>query len=432
MIYSSNIFNKILIYSYCTIIVLVGAFVTPAHAASLVIPDFGSDLQYEQGNPFEMPPNRWKPVEIKWPETYIEPTVKYGLNLVLPPMVQKGLHVGAGYNRWEGIPTLTADYFLPIKGWSDKSLFFSPRLDLEAKNERFSLGAGFRHLVTAETMIGFHAFHDWVRRRSSHASFLQETGVGFELAALPGNYSDLNLTVNAYFPFNERITPSDLGGTYTKETLPTGVDARLSFLLPPLIDWLDFRFDASVHSYRGEETDLDGHKAGLTISTRDGMLSATMEQESSSPRGDAFRVRGSLTLAFDWNELLEGKMPFAPPYPALKTRYSREIRECLYDRVQRKHDLPTDRSQSRMTLLARVSDQSVFFAGGFPDLPNAKVTVQVSQSPWRDQMDVQTDASGRYTGKLGLAPGTYKVRVIHQATGRVSDVKTVVINPRSE
>ncbi|MBI5572019.1 MAG: carboxypeptidase regulatory-like domain-containing protein [Desulfomonile tiedjei] len=378
-----------------------------------------------------MPPNRWKPLEIKWPETYIEPTLKYGLNLVLPPTMQKGLHVGAGYNRWEGVPTLRADYFLPIKGWSDKSLFLAPRFDLEAKNERFSMGAGFRHLVTAETMVGFHAFHDWVRTRSSHDSFLQETGVGFELAALPGNYSDLNLTVNAYFPFNERITFTELGGTRVKEILPTGVDARLSFLLPPLVDWLDLRFDASVHSYRGEKTDLDGYKTGLTVSTRDGMLSATLEQESSSPRGDAVRVQGSLTLTFDWNDLLEGKMPFAPPYPALKTRYSRVIRECLYDRVQRKHDLPTDCSKSRMTLLARVSDQSVLFAGGFPDLPNAKVTVQVSQSPWRDRMDVQTDASGRYAGKLGLAPGTYKFRVIHQPTGRVSDVKTVVIESSS-
>ena len=73
----------------------------------------------------------------KHPESYIDPTLKYGLNLVLPQTIRRGLNFDAGYDRWEGLPTMQADYFLPIKGWKDKSIFLSPRISLTGTKRAF-------------------------------------------------------------------------------------------------------------------------------------------------------------------------------------------------------------------------------------------------------------------------------------------------------
>lgn len=368
--------------------------------------------------------------ELQWPEQYIEPAMNYGLNLVLPKPLRDGLMLDAGYDRWAGMPTLKADYFLPVKAWSDKSIFLTPRLSLTGTRETFSVGAGIRRLINSETLVGFHAFHDWVRPRGSTASFLKEAGVGLELSALPGMYSDLSLSVNAYVPINERRLVSQRGRALVKETLPYGADAQVGLLLPPLVDSMDIRVDAAVHTYRAEQTNLSGYTAGITLSSRDGMLSATVEQGRDTVNGENINVRGSLNLAFDWTELLAGQIPFSAPYSVPAERYNRRIRDSLYARTARQHDLPTDRTERPITLASTVLSDTVSFRGSFPDLPNSLVTVQVSQSPWRDITDVVTDSKGRYSGKISLAPGKYRFRLIHKKTGLVTHAAKIVIHER--
>ncbi len=287
----------------------------------------------------------------KWPENYIEPTVKYGLDLVLPDNLRNGLNFDAGYNRFEGLPTLKADYFLPVKAWNDKTLFLTPRLSLEAKTESFSIGAGFRHLITSELMVGFHAFHDWARPRRLQNSFVKEAGVGFELSALPGKGADINLTLNAYFPTNERVSLSSGGDTLVRERLPIGMDAKLTCLLPPLVEWFDLKMEAEVHAYRGDRIDLNGHKASLSATTRNGMLTLSLGHEQDTFTPDNFKISGTLNLVFDWNELLNGREPFSSPYQVSGPRYQRKIRDGLYRRVVRRHDLPTDRAEKRLALI---------------------------------------------------------------------------------
>jgi len=362
------------------------------------------------------------------PESFIDPTVKHGLNLVLPQTIRRGLNFDAGYDRWEGLPTMQADYFLPIKGWKDKSVFFSPRISLTGPKESFSIGGGFRHLISSETVVGFHAFHDWIRPRRLKGEYLKEAGVGVEFSALPGRFSDLNLAVNVYCPINERQTLTNDGNLLVRETFAAGVDARVGFLFPAIVDSLDIRMDGQLHSYRGDRTDVSGYKAGLSVKTRDGMLSAGFEKGRDAGRGEHYKVDGSINLAFDWAALLKGDNPFSAPYKASTTRFSRKMRDTLHDRVRRKHDLPTDRTESRVTLAANISDDTLIFSGGFPDLPNARVTLQTSQSPWQDHADVVTDSTGRYSGRLTLPPGTYRIRLIHKPSGRASGVKTVEID----
>ena len=405
---------------------------SPCAASDYHFPRTGSDYRSLPPDTALLSVNSRQSQDPQHPDKYIDTTLKYGLNLVLPQTIRRGLNFDAGYDRWEGLPTLQADYFLPIKGWKDKSIFFSPRISLTGAKESFSIGGGFRHMLTAETVVGFHAFHDWTRPRRLRSEYLKEAGVGLELAALPGRYSDLNLAVNAYLPINERRTVTNDGNSLIRETFSTGFDARLAFLLPAMVDSLDIRMDGELHSYKGDQTDVRGYQAGVSVRTRDGMLTAAFEKGADAGRGDHYRVDGTINLAFDWMELLKGNNPFSAPYKPSTIRFSRKMRDGLYDRVRRKHDLPTDKIERRVTLAANVSDDTLIFSGNFPDLPNARVTLQASQSPWQDHTEVVTDSAGRYSGRLTLPPGTYRIRLIHKPTGRVSAAKTVEIGRPGE
>jgi hypothetical protein len=287
---------------------------------------------------------------------------------------------------------------------------------------------GIRKLIGSEAMVGLHAFHDWVRPRGTRDPFLREAGLGLEFSVLPGNFSDFTLSINAYVPVNERRSIARDGTATVKESLPYGLDARLAFLLPAISDSFDVRLDGQAHTYRADKTNVFGYTAGVTLSSRSGVLSATAEKGYDDATGDDFRILGNVTMAFDWVELVNGKSPFSAPYTVTPTRYNRKMRDSLYTRVIRQHDLPTDRSERRVTLASAVMDDTVTFRGAFPTLPNSMVTVQVSQSPWEDVKDVRTDSEGTYSGTITLPPGTYRLRLIHRPTGLVTGVTTLVIS----
>jgi hypothetical protein len=89
-----------------------------------------------------------------------------------------------------------------------------------------------------------------------------------------------------------------------------------------------------------------------------------------------------------------------------------------------------DKTESKTTLMAEVTDGAVYLSGGFPHLANEWVTLQTSQSPWEDSMDIMTDSSGAYAGRMDLPPGIYRVRLVHKPTGRISNVKTIVVEEK--
>ncbi|MDQ7783179.1 MAG: hypothetical protein RDU20_09880 [Desulfomonilaceae bacterium] len=378
-------------------------------------------------DPAELSAEASAPVELPWPEQYIDPALNYSLGLVIPQRYREGLQLDAGYDRWQGLPTVQADYFLSIKHWSDKSIFFAPRLSLTGGEETYSMGAGIRRMLNSDTLIGFHAFHDWRRPRGSDAGFLNEAGVGVELSALPGNFSDVSLSLNAYLPTNERRRTERDNTVLVKESMPHGVDVQLSMLLPPLVDLLDIRVDAQAHSFRGEETTVWGYNTGLTVSSRDGMFSASLARDMTGSGVQNYRLQGNVNLAFDWQALLNGEVPLSAPYGVPETRYQRRIRDGLYTRANRHYDLPLDRSERYVTLAAAVMDDTVSLRGEFAGLVDSRVTVQVSQSPWRDVGELVTNSSGSYSGTLNLPPGEYRIRLIHKPTGLVSGVTHIVI-----
>ncbi len=366
------------------------------------------------------------------PDSYISPTLNQWLNLALPTPIRKGLDIGAGYDQWEGLPTLRVEYFMPIKAWSDKSIFVTPGLNFNRSDETFSISAGVRHLVTSDALVGFYTFHDWKRSRRRQQDFLKQVGVGFELSLLPGDHSDLSLRVNAYLPVNRRSSISQNGHYSIEESLPTGVDASLSFLLPAFTNALDFRLNAHANTYRGASTNIQGYRCGLQTSTRNGLLLASVEKGYETLGGDYFRIDGSLNLSFDWVAMLAGKNPFSPPYRTTSVRYDRNLSDALYERIVRRHDLPMDRQERPLTLAAVVAGETVVFHGSFPQLPNSRVTIQVSQSPWKDYGDIITDGKGTYHGRLVLPPGKYRIRLVHKPTGIASEDQEVFIAPDQE
>ena len=399
----------------------------PTQELKLYAPYVENDSQKRYIDPFRTPRGYWGPEEEKWPEYYIDPTVDHALDLVLPKPFRRYLSVDAGYDRYEGLATLTADGFLPVKAWNDKSLFLSPRLSFESERESISLGAGLRKLIDTETMIGFSAFHDWVRPRGTLTSFLRQAGVGVELSMLPGRHSDLSVTANAYLPINERRVIDGPGEVVARERLSTGWDADVRFVLPSMVNRLDAELTAHVHSFRGELIDKRGYKGGIALNSRDGMLSASFEAGRNTDIGNHYGLKGSLTLAFDWAALLRGQLPFSAPYTAPDERYDRWVPNSLFERTKRRHDIPTDRSERRTSFVAHVVDGTVSLSGGFPELPNTEITVQTATSPWRDRTEVVTDSEGFYSARFKLSPGTYKVRLIHKPTGRVSSVRRVTV-----
>ena len=405
-------------------------------------------------NPYRMPPNHFCPQDVAWPEDYISPTVNYGLSLVLPHFVREGLEFSASYDRWEGLPTLSADYFQSLKVWSYKTLFVRTRINLSGKEERLSFGGGFRQALTNRSMVGVHSFHDWVRMRGSGHRYLREAGVGFKVYALPGWYSDLSLSGNYYFPVNERSQRQVGGNAVVSESLLGGGDLQVKCQLPALVDWLDDQVAAEVHTYRVYATIHSGFKVGLSANTRDGMLGIRLQRGYETEFGDTISIKGTISLAFDWLALKRGNMPFSAPYTVPQYRNGGDVSRSLHSRTTRKMDMPLgSRSEKRITFGATISYDTVSFVGRFPTPSKTKLTVQVSlpkasyqssddlingqPSPksmvqdslprWRDRGEITTDMRGEYSGQVSLPPGRYKIRIFHRPSGTVSNEETVII-----
>lgn len=365
-------------------------------------------------------------------DRFLPYTLNYGLRMALPSTLKNNVDFDARFDRWRGLPTMRLDCFIPAKAWNEKSVFFAPRISVTGQNESYSIGAGIRHLITSETMIGFHAFHDWTRHRTPGGHFLREAGVGVELSALPGYFSDVSFSANAYFPTNSREEVRNEGMSLVTERLPRGADARINLLLPPIISWVDLRLDASAHWYEGLSYNQSGYRAGLSVNSRDGLFNMRLEHGGDSRWGQNYGLTAGLQLAFDWKALLDSRNPFSAPYSYSDTRYNRKIRNSLYSKVNRRHDLPQDRIEQRCTLMASVAGETVTFTGGFPNLPYSTLTLQVSQSPWRDYSEIITDDRGAYYGAISMPPGVCRVRVLHKPSGWATPPKTVVISDTSE
>lgn len=430
MIYSSKRLIKSRYLSVMTFFLIVlAAF--PAHPAD---PQASPQLVNVHSvnlpvDPLRPPPNPRRSQEIAWPEHYITPTLDYSLNLLLPLELRKSVGLEGGYDRLQGLPTGKADLFVPIKTWKDRSFFFTPRVSLEGKREAFSMGTGFRRKAGDRSVIGMHAFHDWVRPRGSQNTFLRQAGFGVELSSFPGT-AQLTLGANVYVPVNERHQFASLGKdtTIVREALSHGIDGRLSLTLPALTEYVDTRIDARIHRFWGEESRKAGHEVGISLTSRNGMFSGSFRQFRQGSDQDHFKVEGAVTLAFDWMSIMNGVNPFSAPYPA-RPRLEPDVNYRLYQRVARTYDVPGDRRERKIALTARVSDDVVSFSGAMPELANARLAVQTSQSPWVGRSEVTTDSRGFYSGSLILPPGQYKLRLIHKSSGRTSEVTSVHVLP---
>ncbi len=365
-------------------------------------------------------------------ERYLPYTLNYGLRMALPNPMKNNVNFNAGFDKTHGLPTMNLDCFFPARAWNDKSVFFDPRVSITGYNESFSVGAGVRQLITSETMVGFHAFHDWTRDRKPGGEFLRQAGFGVEFSALPGYFSDVTFSANAYFPTNTREEIKSDGASILRQTLPMGTEARINFLLPNFSSWLDFRLDASTHNYTGLNYSSSGYRTGLSINSRDGSMNMRFEQGENNGSGRNYSITAGIQLAFDWKAILDSKNPFSAPYSFSDTRYNRKLRNSLYSKVSRRHNLPRVRTERRSTLMASVAGDTVTFTGGFPNLPYSTLTVQVSQSPWRDYSEIVTDELGGYYGAISMPPGVCKVRVLHKPSGWATPPKTVVISDPSE
>ena len=425
---SKTLLYVIYIFEIASIILIISAVSPPLRADTSTLSIHNIYSLERPLNPLSMPtPGPNAPQEISWPEMYISPTVEYGMKLVLPEAILNTLTIQPGYDRYGGLPTLFVDWFVPLQMRQGRSIFLNPRLNLNGQRENATMAVGFRRMVTPTFMVGMHAFHDWSRPRASLDRPLQEAGVGLEFEALTGWHSDLSFSANAYFPLNERFKFEQNNSVMVHEILPRGADARVSFLLPAMHEMLDARVDAEIHSYRGDAIDNTGYNVGITLNSRDGVMSASWNQSKELGKETQYKVNWNFTLKCDWSLLSKGQNPFSAPYQASAERYDRVVEQSLRKRVTRNYDLPTDRTEHPVTLHTRVAGDVVSFCGAIPDLPNTRLVVQTSRSPWQDHMEITTDSKGYYLGRIKLPPGHYKLRLVHKPTGKVSEESTITI-----
>jgi hypothetical protein len=279
-------------------------------------------------------------------------------------------------------------------------------------------------------MVGFHLFHDWTRARSTSEPFLKEVGAGLEWFIQPGGFSDVSFVANAYIPVNEREGFTSDRASLVRERFLFSWDARLTILLPALVESLEVRAHLEAHGTHGAAQ--GGGKAGLTVSSRDGLWRVAAEAGRDAISGERYKVDCGVNLAVDWLQVVEGKNPFSAPYKALPPRAPRKLAEALYDKAFRRYDLPTQREEIRTALSTITTGDEVRFVGGFPDLPSETLTVQTASSPWKDAGEVIADSRGFFSGSLKLPPGTHRIRLTHKPTGRMSETRTVTIPPYAE
>lgn len=390
-----------------------------------------NEIEYHnlKRHPGKIRPNPYK-AESGFPEYSVNSTLKLGMKKVLPEVMHRNLEFNAGFDAWKNTGTFRADLFLPVNKQVDRTMFLLPRVNINGFHENVSVSAGYRKVLSPEIMVGFYGFHDWARARFSDRDFLREIGAGIEFSALPGRHSDLTFSANVYMPVSENSVLGSDRDMVIKESLPGGVDAKIKFLFPSFVDFLDIQFDGSAHTYKGNIKNHNGFKTALSLKTRDGMLGAKFEHGTDSRKGEHYKIEGNISLKFDWAELLNGNNPFSAPYKTSSMRYVRKLGDRLQDRTSRKYDFPADRIETKYTLMADVSSDELFVSGGFPDLRNAVLTIQTSQSPWQDFGEVATDEQGNYSASLRLPPGIYQIRMVHKPTGRISNLKTIVVeNP---
>jgi hypothetical protein len=382
---------------------------------------------YKPLNPLAFPRNPWRPVEEAWPEYYINPLLSYGLDEFLPSRYRQKLNLEAGFDRWAGVPTFSADYLFIPGSWGSTRLHVTPKVSFDSGQESYALDAGIRRLVSSRFLVGVHVFHDWVRPRGSRAPLLGLGGAGFEISALPGRFSDLTISANAYIPTRTRHMTTSDRTFLLEESLPKGADIQVGVVLPSLTEYLDVTLEGQGFVFEGGLAPSSGYRVGLALGSRDGMLGLSVSQGQNRGQKSSVEVQASLNLTADWNALARGDNPFSPPRAIPRSRYERDLALQLEKRPERRHKMPITRSRKRMALVTDTHGEVVSFSGGFPQLSHAELTAQTSQSPWQNRGTIFTDEHGCYSGTLRLPPGEYLFRVIHKASGKASRARRITV-----
>jgi hypothetical protein len=382
---------------------------------------------YSPLNPFQSPPNPFKPTEIEWPEYYIDPAVDYGLSLILPAAVNKRITVDTWYDRWEGRPTITTDMFMQFWRRERQSFFVCPSAALRGNTERLSLEAGYRRLLGSKAMFGLVAFHDRQRIRGSDGTFIAQTGAGLELSVLPGHYSDILIKGNVYIPSDERTRLTEAGRVLVKERLAGGVDVKTDVRLPALINGLDISFRGEYRRFGADASSRYAYDLGLAASSQDGLASVGFDWSRNKSGSRVAKVHANISVAFSFDDLFSDGDWRRPAGNAGALPWERDLKQELDKRVDRRRDHSVTRSKRRISLAARVIGNGVRFGGEFPGLNNGTLTVQTAQSPWKDVTNIRTNGKGYYSGTIMLPEGLYKLRLIHKPTGRATPARRVEI-----
>ncbi|MFC1835899.1 inverse autotransporter beta domain-containing protein [Thermodesulfobacteriota bacterium] len=205
---------------------------------------------------------------------------------------------------------------------------FTRFLSIDKSRTDISAGGGYRRLITNNFLVGVNAFYDTSR---IFEKWYGSGGLGLETVAVFGGDA-LDLSFNWY---GNLISKEVLVNAFRNQGDSYDFEAGYSHGL--FGDRADLRVKITGYNYYAMSP-LRGWKAGVDLTTRDGLISLSYQNGHDRLSGSYHSVGAELNVAFDLEGIVRGENPFSMPEPVFRS--PRNLRRILIQAVKREWHQP--------------------------------------------------------------------------------------------
>ncbi|MFC1833978.1 inverse autotransporter beta domain-containing protein [Thermodesulfobacteriota bacterium] len=216
------------------------------------------------------------------------------------------------------------DFFLPLDLGCLGTLFGQAHWEIEdpfrqsasssSRRMDLAVGTGLRRMIGKSWLLGLNWFHD---ATNLEGHWQASSGLGFESVMAFRESHSFDTSFNIY-----------QGG---------GVDAEIGYTCPILFDHLDLRISAAKYRFFDGRYIL-GWRTGLDLASPDRTFAVQYEYGQDSRDPSYHSISCSVSVAFQFENLLSGKSPFLKPEPLYPGR--RKLDRQLSNRVKRHWSQP--------------------------------------------------------------------------------------------
>ena len=209
----------------------------------------------------------------------------------------------------------------------ENTVFTHGRMTFQDERGTYSLGVGYRRLLSEELLAGINTFFDFQDLNKHY-----RTGVGFEAIG-----KRLEGRLNTYFGLSPKRTIWETASAAEYEEAVDGFDVELGGPVPYL-PWLKLFSSYYFYDYN-KFSDMKGWKLRGEIKPFE-CLTVNLETYDDNKGDQEYRMDTRISLAFDSftpKSVLAAFKPSDEPYPEV------DLRERTLDRVERNFNIQTER-----------------------------------------------------------------------------------------